>query len=115
MKTLREQLTGKCKHYNGAVHKSCSEQLAGAGDGGIMSRLPCFGKQTGHCEKCEPYTEAEIAKEIADSERAMRCIQEGLSSCCEAPLDTRNVITEGRYKGHGPRYCSKCKQIVFMV
>ena len=38
-----------------------------------------------------------------------------ISPCCDAPLDKSRVITSGRYKGHGPRFCSKCKNVVYFV
>jgi hypothetical protein len=38
-----------------------------------------------------------------------------LSSCCNAPYDESHVIKEGRHKGHGIRYCSKCGRPLFMV
>lgn len=40
---------------------------------------------------------------------------EKLSSCCNAAIDKSHVITSGRHKGHGPRYCSKCGRCLFMV
>jgi hypothetical protein len=42
-------------------------------------------------------------------------MKRNVSSCCEAPIDESQVITEGQFKGHGPRYCSKCKRCVYMV
>jgi hypothetical protein len=38
-----------------------------------------------------------------------------LSPCCEAPIDESRVIRDGCYKGHGPRFCSKCGELVYMV
>lgn len=48
-------------------------------------------------------------------ERIERTSALDLSNCCEAPIDYSQVIEKGRYKNHGPRYCSKCKKCLFMV
>ena len=37
------------------------------------------------------------------------------SPCCSVPIDESAVITDGKYKGHGPRYCSKCRAVLFLV
>jgi hypothetical protein len=47
--------------------------------------------------------------------RKMDLMARGLSGCCEAPLDESRVIATGRYKGHGPRCCSKCGKVVFVA
>jgi hypothetical protein len=40
---------------------------------------------------------------------------DGLTACCNAELDQSRVITSGRHAGHGPRMCSKCGKVVFIV
>ena len=67
------------------------------------------------CKSFEEPTEAQIASHEAAIRRTESCIARGVSPCCEAPLDTSQVMKAGRYKGHGPRLCSKCGQCVFMV
>lgn len=37
------------------------------------------------------------------------------SVCCGAELDCSHVIPGGPHKGHGPRYCSKCGKVVYIV
>ncbi len=67
------------------------------------------------CPKFEQPTPEEVAAEEAESERVFAAIQAGKSPCCGAPFDERQVITSGGFKGHGPRFCSACKRLVFQV
>lgn len=48
-------------------------------------------------------------------ERIERLSELGLTSCCEAPVDYSQVIEKGRYKNHGPRFCSKCRRCLYQV
>lgn len=48
-------------------------------------------------------------------ERIERTSALDLSNCCEAPIDYSQVIEKGRYKNHGPRYCSKCNRCLYLV
>jgi ribonuclease HI len=52
-----------------------------------------------------------------DVDRLEYLMNAGLSQCCEAPLDTSRVIHRPghRHHNHGPRYCSKCGKLAFMV
>ena len=67
---------------------------------------------------------------MTPEERTVDLMLKGLSSCCEAPLDTSKVINSdqlknhgtlfwvinsGQFKNHGPRFCSKCKRLCFVV
>jgi hypothetical protein len=138
MKTLREQITGRCKHVTCEPRKYDDKSIkckAGVsyyelakidelGRTGCALRNPCGGKRMGSidngedvqfCKKYEALTEKEIQAELDDHERTMRLMMEGLSSCCEAPIDESQVIAEGQHKGHGPRFCSKCKKLAYMV
>lgn len=76
---------------------------------------PCFGKNTGRCEKFENYSEDEIRKDQEEVAKILRMVGEGISPCCNAPLDKSQVIVGGQYDGHGPQFCSKCKKFVCRV
>jgi hypothetical protein len=99
-----------CRHFTGILAKKC--------EAGIAYQRPlqrvCIG-EPGECEKFSPYTKEEIEADEAATKRCVELMQRGLSSCCEAPIDESHVIREGRHKGHGPRYCSKCGRCCFMV
>lgn len=140
MKTLREQLTGKCRHFNGVPRhwngeweeKSCKAgvryydlmRIATLGDAGCICRIPCTGDKPGSrvrtqtvepCDKYEPMTEEEIQARIDENERFLGCLRRNVSTCCDAPIDESQVIPDGEHKGHGPRYCSQCHKLLFMV
>lgn len=53
----------------------------------------------------------------AEIDRILALMERGLSSCCEAPIDTSRVIDRPghRHHGHGPRTCSKCGGFLFVV
>lgn len=100
----------------------CYRELVGGPDEGWARRVPCTppyrpGDEQNmvYCEKFQATTPEEIAARDEAFKHAMECHKRGVSSCCEAPLDTSNVHTEGPYKGHGPRYCSKCRKVQFIV
>lgn len=108
---LKKRRDAKCRHFNGIQNGMC--------EGGIKyppNHDVCFG-QGGEemCDGYSPLTAEELEKKEADMQRHMDLMRKGLSSCCEAPFDTTQVITSGRFKNHGPRYCSKCKRLCFMV
>jgi hypothetical protein len=139
MKTLKEQLTGKCRHFNGQLSQGLSDtkitckagvvfydlcKVKELGLTGSALRHPCGGRKAGsknegeivqECTKYSPLTEEEIQAEIEEWEHSKKCFEQGISSCCEAPIDESRVIREGHHEGHGPRYCSKCKRLVYMV
>jgi len=54
-----------------------------------------------------------MAKDVQTNE--IDLILRGISPCCKAPIDESKVIPRGKYKGHGPRYCSKCRKCVLMA
>jgi len=54
-------------------------------------------------------------KHQSEEDRDLAMIAKGMSNCCNAPLDCSHVIRSGSYEGHGPRFCSKCKRVVFWV
>lgn len=53
-------------------------------------------------------------KEVIEDD-PFKVLRTGITDCCQAEVDTTHVIKEGRHKGHGRYYCSKCKQLLFMV
>lgn len=84
--------------------------------------LPCADPLRTDCALREEPSEEDLrhvaaraADQEADTQRRLALLDQGLSFCCEAPLDERQVITSGKYKGHGPRFCSKCKAFQFQV
>jgi hypothetical protein len=139
MKTLREQITGRCKHWDcdmRNVHKDrnvkCSAgvsiyeliKIDELGLTGCMLRHPCSGKRQGSKERSQTVQRCDLYKAISDEEIQNRIdeihqfeenMMKGLSNCCQAPIDESHVITKGRHKGHGPRFCSKCKRLAYMV
>jgi hypothetical protein len=161
MKTQREQLSGKCRHFNSIPIGRCekSDKCCDAGvcipigrceksdkccDAGVcyrdlmrikelgitgcMLRIPCFGEKVGsvtrgitveYCEKYSAFTAEDIDAQVAEMEVRMekfrRCIMRNVSTCCDAPIDESQVIKSGEHKGHGPRFCTNCKKVVFMV
>lgn len=128
----------RCIHHNGTTNDRClagvryadvavdhapikyrHERHGSQGSPYSLSRsLPCMGKYNlggATCVKLELLSAEEIAADEAAHQRTMDLMRLGLSSCCEAPIDESQVIRSGRHKGHGPRFCSKCRRCVFMV
>lgn len=131
----------KCRHFNGTSNGRCEAgvkyesvnvqhepiRYRNLRPGGkpeptvytISGSLPCADRFNlgGHatCPSYSPLTAEEIAERDAADKRSMDLLRQGLSSCCEAPIDESRVIREGRHKGHGPRYCGKCGRCVFVV
>lgn len=108
-----------CRHFTGIQHDTCRRdvvytvvmQPATDGNG---HRLPCLA-EGGHCAQYQTYTEEEVQAQEKEQQRSIELFMRGLSDCCEAPIDTSLVITEGQYRNHGPRFCSKCKKVVAWV
>jgi len=84
----------------------------------------CRGEEArGYVEAAEVLRKAVAAHEAApevivdeaEVDRVLACVAAGRSPCCDAPLDQSRVVPTGRYKGHGPRLCSKCGVEVFRV
>lgn len=99
-----------CRNFTGIMKRKCAVDIPYQSP---LQRI-CLG-QPGECEKFGNYTPEEIAKEEASVTHSIECLKKGLSTCCEAELDLTRVIKDGRHKGHGPRFCSKCHQLAFMV
>ncbi len=112
--------TKDCRHFNGITNRECGagikyNSFPGSTKYGPKNR-PCFAEDgSPPCETYAPWTAEELVEQDRKMQRKMDLMRQGLSSCCEAPFDENRVIREGRHKGHGPRYCSKCRKLVFMV
>lgn len=105
-----------CKHYQ-PIHENEQCRAGALYDFPDLKPLqyPCFGKNKEQCEKQENYTEEDIQAFNKQVEQIDNLINSGLSPCCKAKLDESQVIKEGRFEGHGPRFCSKCKKWVYSV
>ena len=132
MKSIEDRIR-VCRHHRGqAIYSDCGKgriydevsRKEELGLTGCMIRLPCIGNEPGtiirghtveSCDLYEPHTKEEIEAEDKEFQRTVELMKKGLSSCCEAPIDISHVITDGQHKGHGPRYCSKCKRMAYMV
>ena len=115
-KSFREKLETRCQYFNGVQHDECDnhviyKDIAPKG----FKDLPCTTAEGNACQFYKPLSKEEIDKEIADMERTNDLILKNLSPCCEAEIDQSQVIKDGSHKGHGPRYCSKCKKFVYIV
>lgn len=116
---------GWCRHFNGVQNKTCragvdyeTVNVVQLPDGTQKKSLPCIAAHNhagAVCPKREEYTALDLAEQEAQHKRTMDLLARGLSSCCEAPLNTSQVIQSGRHKGHGPRFCSACGKCVFIV
>lgn len=112
-----------CKHFLGA-DRVCRAGVdirahVGGPNSGWGRRMPCQPdssltdeRDIVPCEKYAVATDEEIAAEETEFQKAFDAIRRGMSPCCNASLDERQVIQTGRYKGSGPRFCSKCGQFV---
>lgn len=110
-KERKERRDKKCRHFNGLQNGTCESKIKYPENYEI-----CFGVVWGpECEGYIPFTAEELAEKEAKMVRSLELMKVGLSSCCEAPFDTSHVITKGEHKNHGPRFCSKCKTLCFMV
>ena len=106
-----------CKHYRAVSFECCKVDIPydtfkrpGA------FKLPCVQDDDApECPQFELRSAEEIAAMRAAMEKRMDLLAKGLSGCCEAALDESQVIKEGRHKGHGTRFCSKCRKVAFMV
>lgn len=62
-----------------------------------------------------PEQKADNERAKAETKAMLAKIESGVSPCCDAPLDLSRVIQSGPRKGHGKRFCSKCRRWVFTV
>jgi len=103
----------RCRHFNGLRNDNCEAGIKY--NFSNFMRLTCWGEDEGSCEMYSPFSAEELAQQEVEFERHMDLLRQGLSGCCEAPIDTSQVIAAGRHKNHGPRFCSKCKKVMFIV
>jgi len=115
----RERERRTCQHFSGIQHDTCKRGVRYLDvriNDGESFPFPCASNnERGHCDQFVATTNEQINEREARITRALDLIEQGLSACCEAPLDLSHVITDGQYKGHGPRFCSKCQKLAFMV
>ena len=111
-----------CQHFTGIQHRRCKMEVCyDHVRGDKPYALACFHDERWeeggrpHCTSYLAMTEEQVAAEEAEFERDLALIAKKLSPCCEAPFDESQVITSGRHKNHGPRFCSKCKRVVMWV
>ena len=115
--------TKRCVNFNGVggYSKQCNAGIcySDVEDKNIsrLRNIPCFGWTglTTICDKYQPPTPEELEAEEAEHKRVMDMFSRDLSTCCEAPIDKSQVIQSGTHKNHGPRFCSKCGKLVYMV
>ncbi len=122
---MGDQRKHTCVHFTGIQHDTCEAGIAYRDVNGgrkHLAVLPCLPnmphlarEESVPCEKCRFPTEEEIAADDFEVTKVLDCIEAGVSPCCGAPLDEARVIRSGRHKGHGPRYCTKCKQLAFRM
>jgi len=126
----------KCRHFTGirlmgkghcceaGVEYRGIAKVEQLGETGSALRIPCLGKEPGtvergqevqYCSKYDPYTPEELQQIEDEWEKTHAKILSGKSPCCDAGLDTSQVIKSGTHKGHGPRFCSACGKLVYMV
>lgn len=114
---MPRQIPSHCKHFDGITKGTCRAGVVF--DTLPYPGLPCVERfrrpDIGDCEKREMPTAEEIAASEAEDARIDDCLARGVSACCDAPLDDSRVIREGRHRGHGGRYCSKCGKVAFWV
>jgi len=115
---------GRCNHFNGLSNKTCDAGvvyetiLVPNEPPGMGKSFPCLRKYNisgATCAKCEYPTAEQLAASKAEESRKYDLLKRGLSHCCEAPINESQVIQSGRHKGHGPRFCSKCGTLLFLV
>lgn len=107
----------RCRHFNGIQNKQCRAGIAYSEVVSKISLFPCFADEGAKC--CASYAEPtpdEIQHSQIETQRIASLFIRGLSSCCIAPLDMSQVIPKGQpHAGHGPRICSKCRKVAFIV
>lgn len=106
-----------CRHWNGRENDTCG---AGVDWREVFENAArCIGNSELKCDKYSTFTDEEWKeiqrKEKETTEEFAKMMKTKLSSCCCAPIDESRVIRTGRHKGHGGRYCSKCKKCLYFV
>jgi len=104
----------RCRHYTG-LHNNDSCEAGIEYRIGVSLYRTCWGEDSRGCDQYNAFSAEELAQQEVEFEHHMDLLRQGLSGCCEAPINTSRVIAAGRHKNHGPRFCSKCKKVVFVV
>ena len=114
---MKDSMTYICKHYSTMIsNDQCKAGVQYSFPPLKPLDYPCFGKNIDQCEKRESFSAAEIKAEKKRTSELLRLINEGISPCCNAPIDESQVIVQGGpLDGQGPRFCSKCKKVVYVV
>lgn len=133
MSSRRRFLEGRCRHEinePGTIKKTCACGIDTATVRRILTKeeraemnhcipaaWPCVSGLRGPlaCDGYEPWTEEEIQAHEDKLDKLIDAFRRGVSACCGAEIDTSHVITEGEYENHGPRLCSKCGALAYMV
>jgi hypothetical protein len=104
MKSIREQIAGSCRHFNGVQNKVCSAGIAyesirnGAGQRAAFARMPCFaGEGRLPCERRSFPTAEEVEAEVAASDRVIADM-----------FKARAAIVAAK-KDHGQIECPICR------
>ena len=109
----------RCRHFNGMINDTCNvgvEYISVRDTSTAPYGYPCFSEGSLLCEHKQLYSEEELLAQDAQAKLDSELLSKGLSLCCKAPIDNRCVIPPGSpHAGHGPRFCSKCGKIVFIV
>lgn len=113
---------GKCVFFTGIQNKECKAGLRYADVRKHCAchppgLLPClYGNREGHpCDRFQEPTEEQVAESHKEAMDVMNSLLAGKSACCGAALDESRVLRGGRRDGHGPRYCSKCHKLAYVV
>jgi len=74
MKSLKEQIMGKCRHFNGLMNKACEvgvkyDDVCTPCTDGVGKNIPCLFKGDATCEKRQVVTEDEADAEIEEHKK----------------------------------------------
>lgn len=104
MKTLAEQIAGKCVHFNGLSNDRCKvgiayEQFRIEGSS-MLTTSPCFKGGTLHCDKQQFPTEDEVLDQIRNHEECWEKIKKARAEIV--------AVTKGQRGRYGSVECPNC-------
>ena len=108
-----------CRHWNGSINSECGKGINWSYT--YKNALTCIDseRKKGHCEHYKCFTPEEITMQEEETKKHVEKFKKMLidkkSHCCNADIYESHVIKNGAHKGHGPRFCGKCKETLFMV
>lgn len=105
MRTLEEQIGGKCKHFTGISNAACAVGIRYADVRDESSRpykFPCLKRDGLSCPSQEFPTEAEVAAEVAEIRKAMDRTDKAMRTA-KADAESR-----GLRRGNGGTGSVKC-------